>query len=81
MLRLTIDNHRDSGLGAQGCIRLLITLSRKRRIQLFAMQGMLRLFGSDLTAVKDVFDSQPIDEEWYGVDETTGPFPEVQNEQ
>ena len=43
-------------------------------------QGMLRLFGSNLTAVRDVFDSQPIhvDEEWYGVDETTGPFPEVQ---
>ena len=43
-------------------------------------QGMLRLFGSNLTAVRDIFDSQPIhvDEEWYGVDETTGPFPEVQ---
>ena len=34
MLRLTIDNHhRDSGL------HLLITLSRKRQIQLFATMG------------------------------------------
>ena len=33
MLRLTIDNHRDSRL------HLLITLSRKRQIQLFATMG------------------------------------------
>ena len=65
MFRAAWNNHR------------LRTEGNKSPNQLY-MQGMLSLFGSQWTAVRDFFDNDTIDSEWYGVEETARPFPAIQ---